>query len=378
VQSRPRLKIGLRCGDPLGGDKLGRRHIGWVRWLRGLALLIAIQSSTAFAQDPSHTFHLRTSAAGALMLSKDQRGWLRYDQPGLLADVQLAYAVKPWLDVQVGATGGVFMSREPGGLAAPMFGVLARLPMRAATPYALLDLGVGFTGAILRPFARSAVGLEFALTRNFRAGPNLGLGMVTQWNNPGYSTDAVFAWFGLSCSYWPTALPAPLRDPLTVMREPPPEAAAPKAAAAVPPDEPEHPPSPPSPQLVDLLDRALPMQRSELLAPVLFAFDSSALEPGGIAMLHEVARVLCSERADIELLEIVAYADARGSDEYNRELARRRAQRVLDWLAEHGVARERLQISAEGAVDFVESGNADADHQQNRRVVFRMLRTRQR
>jgi outer membrane protein OmpA-like peptidoglycan-associated protein len=344
-----------------------------------LALLISLQSSTAAGQDPSHTFHVRTSAAGALMLSNDQRAWLRYDQPGLLADVQLAYAVKPWLDVQLGATGGVFLSHQPGGLAAPVFGALARLPMRVATPYALLDLGVGFTGAILRPFARSAVGLEFALARNFRAGPNLGLGVVTQWNRPGYSTDAVFAWFGLSCSYWPTALPAPLRDPLTVMREaPPPGAAVPEPAASVPPDEPEHPPSPPSPQLVDLLDRALPTQRSELLAPVLFAFDSAALEAGGIAMLHEVARVLCSERADIELLEIVAYADARGSDEYNRELARRRAQRVLDWLAEHGVARERLQISAEGAVNFVEPGHAAADHQQNRRVIFRVLRMRQR
>jgi outer membrane protein OmpA-like peptidoglycan-associated protein len=315
------------------------------------------------------------------MLSNDQRAWLRYDQPGLLADVQLAYAVKPWLDVQVGATGGVFVSREAGGLAAPVVGVLARLPMRTVTPYALLDLGVGFTGAILRPFARTAVGLEFTLTRNFRAGPNLGLGVVTQWDTPGYSTDAVFASFGLSCSYWPTALPAAPRDPLTVMREaPPPKAAVPEPLpeAAVPPDEPEHPPSPPSPQLVDLLERALPTQRSELLAPVLFAFDSSALEASGVAMLHEVARVLCAEHSDIELLEIDAYADARGSNEYNRELARQRAQRVLDWLVEHGVARERLQLSAQGAVDFVESGDTDADHEQNRRVVFRVLRMRQR
>lgn len=362
---------------------MGAKSIGWVGRLLGVALLsmaLELPGSQAAtqAQDIQRSLHLRTSAGGALMVSRDQRSWLRYDNPGVLGDVQLAYTVQPWLDVQLGATGGVFLSHQAGGLAAPVVGALARLPMRAATPYALVDLGVGFTGNILRPFARAGVGLEFALTRNLRVGPNLGLGVVTQWNSPGYSTDALFAWFGLSCSYWPTALPAPQRDPLSLLREPAPQpepAAAPQTPEPPPPPA-EHPPSPPSPQLVDLLDRAVPTQRSELLAPLLFAFDSTLLEPGAIAMLHEVARVLNSERADVELLEIVAYADARGSSEYNRELSRRRAQSVLDWLVEHGVARERLQISAEGAVDFVEPGDEDSNHQQNRRVVFRILRAR--
>src|SRR5688572_31839443 len=43
--------------------------------------------------------------------------------------------------------------------------------------------------------------------------------------------------------------------------------------------------------------------RVELLAPVLFAFDSDQLEPIGVAMLHEVAHTL-RERNDIRLLEI--------------------------------------------------------------------------
>ena len=47
-----------------------------------------------------------------------------------------------------------------------------------------------------------------------------------------------------------------------------------------------------SPELLTLIERAAPGARTELLAPVLFKFDSAALEAIGVAMLHEVAREL--------------------------------------------------------------------------------------
>ena len=111
----------------------------------------------------------------------------------------------------------------------------------------------------------------------------------------------------------------------------------------------------------------------ELLAPVLFAFDSDALEPVGVAMLHEVASLLKS-RPDIELLAILGFADKRGKSEYNRELSTRRAERVRRWLIEHGIAPERLTVQTQGASGFVEEGDSEAEHEQNRRVVFRVLR----
>jgi outer membrane protein OmpA-like peptidoglycan-associated protein len=124
-----------------------------------------------------------------------------------------------------------------------------------------------------------------------------------------------------------------------------------------------------------LLDQAVHVERSELLAPVLFAFDSDELDANGIAMLHQVAALLLHERKDIARLAIAAYADARGSSEYNRNLSRRRAERVRAWLIEHGIAPERLEVDAEGASHFIEPGKNEAEHQQNRRVVFRVLAT---
>jgi outer membrane protein OmpA-like peptidoglycan-associated protein len=138
----------------------------------------------------------------------------------------------------------------------------------------------------------------------------------------------------------------------------------------------ELPPSEPDADLLVLMEQALPSSKVELLAPVLFRFDSDVLEPVGVAMLHEVARELAA-RPDLELIEIQGYADSRGSDAYNVALSARRAERVRDWLVEHGVAPERLQTAPEGATDFLERGGTEANHQQNRRVVFRVVRSRE-
>jgi outer membrane protein OmpA-like peptidoglycan-associated protein len=132
-------------------------------------------------------------------------------------------------------------------------------------------------------------------------------------------------------------------------------------------------------ELNELLDRALPPTREdrmELLAPVLFAFDSDTLEPVGVAMLHEVASLLKS-RPDIELLAILGFADKRGSSEYNLQLSTRRAERVRAWLMEHGIAGERLTVQNLGATGFVETGETETEHEQNRRVIFRVLRLRE-
>jgi outer membrane protein OmpA-like peptidoglycan-associated protein len=91
-------------------------------------------------------------------------------------------------------------------------------------------------------------------------------------------------------------------------------------------------------------------------------------------MLHEVAREL-AQRKDLELVEIQGYADSRGSTEYNRALSERRAHRVRQWLVDHGIAAERLTVAAKGAAEFVENESSENAHEQNRRVVFRVVRT---
>jgi outer membrane protein OmpA-like peptidoglycan-associated protein len=49
---------------------------------------------------------------------------------------------------------------------------------------------------------------------------------------------------------------------------------------------------------------------------------------------------------------------------------------VFDWLIEHGIDPARLIVAPVGSTELVESGDAESAHEQNRRVVFRVLRIR--
>jgi outer membrane protein OmpA-like peptidoglycan-associated protein len=334
------------------------------KWKLVLVLgLLAWHGAPPLAAQSRAPWKLRSSAAGAMMVSPDQLAWLAYDELGLLADVQAGYAILPWLDVQAGAAFGMFLSAPgTGGLAAPTLGALARWPSSTLTPYAMFDVGAAFTGALVLPFGRFGVGLEVPLSGSFSLGPVLSFGVVMQRDEPLLSSDAQYVSLGLACVFAPTA------------SRPPPRKAAPARLAPRPAPVPR-PVAGPSTDILQLVDRAVPgrTDQVELLAPVLFAYDSAELEEIGVAMLHEVRREL-EARRDIAEIEIRAYADARGSSEYNRELAARRAQRVLEWLRDHGIDPARLKVAAIGAADFVETGSEDAQHQQNRRVVFRVLR----
>jgi outer membrane protein OmpA-like peptidoglycan-associated protein len=231
-----------------------------------------------------------------------------------------------------------------------------------------LEAGPGYSGPLVRPFFRAGVGVDFRIASALSLGPIAGYADYYQPDAPGNTTDARFVWLGVSVVFRPGALrshaPPPQTRWRTIMLQPP------RATQPAP----TSPDVEPSPQLMQLVDRALPKPQNELLAPVLFRFDSDELDPLGVAMLHEVAREL-TRRTDIELLEIQGYADSRGSDEYNENLSARRANRVLEWLIEHGVDRSRLQVAAKGATEPVEPGQDETQYEQNRRVVFRVLKT---
>jgi outer membrane protein OmpA-like peptidoglycan-associated protein/drug/metabolite transporter superfamily protein YnfA len=332
---------------------------------------LAMHAGRALAAEPG-SLSLRASAALATLTTADQIGYLHYDRQGLVGTLHFGYALLPWLDARLGMAGGGFLSSSDptGGLLAPNTGLVAQVTGVPVLPYASFDAGAAITGKLVRPFAQLGLGADFPIGHGLALGPYLGHGRVFQTHEKGASSDAGYLFVGLSLAFRterPKRIahraPSPLATPRIVQAE----------DSAEPYEPPDPPVSEPSPILLELLDQAVPSARTELLAPVLFAFDSDALEPIGVAMLHEVARML-EQRRDLELVEIAGYADQRGGSDYNRELSDRRARRVMAWLIEHGIAAERLTVAAQGASGFVESGASELAHEQNRRVVFRVLR----
>jgi outer membrane protein OmpA-like peptidoglycan-associated protein len=316
------------------------------------------------------------SGGPALMISADQVGRLGFDTIGIVGDMQVGCELMSWAEAHLGSSGASFPSKKiAGGLLAPTAGAGIHTPSKDVRLYVQLDFGAGFTGTLLRPFLRTGAGFDVRLSEALTVGPVVGYDHVFQHARPNASTDARFFWAGASLTFRPAALrqaaapaPAPVPPPV------PPRVIVRTVSAPPPPP----PAIAPSEHLLELMDRVLPKTEVEtsLLAPVLFRVDSDELEPTGVAMLHEVAQTL-EARPELELVEIEGYADLRGTPEHNLDLSQRRAQRVLDWLIEHGVAADRLRIAAHGATAPVEQGGAEVVHEQNRRVVFRVLRLRE-
>lgn len=341
---------------------------------------MAAVSEPALAQNAPLPVHVRATLAMATLLSEDQTNRMAFETIGFVGDLQLGYSFSPWLDVRVGASGGGFGgAKGSGGLLQPQLGAAIAWPGLSLRPWLQLDLGAGFTGPLLRPVMRLGVGLDFPVSDALTLAPVVGYWQLFQKDGPTYSTDARFAWFGVVLGWQPFAArrsPPPrqrviTRERITQRELPPPE----------PPEDEEIPVPPassePSPELLMLIESTLPSQQQEWLAPVLFAYDSDVLEAQGVAMLHEVAMEL-QRRSELRLLEIRGYADARGSQQYNLALSDRRAHAVLEWLVAHGIDRARLTIAAQGAADLVESGEDESSHEQNRRVVFRVLQSEKR
>ncbi len=99
---------------------------------------------------------------------------------------------------------------------------------------------------------------------------------------------------------------------------------------------------------------------------ILFDVDEADLRANAKSNIAELATVL--ERYDDTDIMVVGHTDATGSDEYNRELSRRRAQSVATFAQAQGIDRSRVRIVGEGETAPVASNNTETGRQQNRRV----------
>ena len=102
------------------------------------------------------------------------------------------------------------------------------------------------------------------------------------------------------------------------------------------------------------------------LADVLFDTNAADLKAGAGRAMDRLAEYL-TENPERQLL-IEGHTDARGSDEYNRQLSAERANAVAEALAQRGVARDRLRTAGLGEAYPVATNDTPAGMQENRRV----------
>ena len=104
-----------------------------------------------------------------------------------------------------------------------------------------------------------------------------------------------------------------------------------------------------------------------LSGSVLFASGKYHLLPHAMAKLSEVANVLTKQDPDSKIV-VQGYTDSQGSDAFNLELSRQRAEAVRAYLVSHGIAADRATAEGYGPARPVADNASPEGRADNRRV----------
>ncbi|MDP9037454.1 MAG: OmpA family protein [Myxococcota bacterium] len=107
----------------------------------------------------------------------------------------------------------------------------------------------------------------------------------------------------------------------------------------------------------------------QILEQPKFDYNKAAIKPDSDSLLNEVAKLL-TEHAEIKHVRVEGHTDNIGTAEYNKKLSQQRAQAVVQWLLNHGIAKERLTAQGMGKEQPMVPNDSDANRALNRRVEF--------
>ncbi len=119
------------------------------------------------------------------------------------------------------------------------------------------------------------------------------------------------------------------------------------------------------------LNRGLQSGETLSFANIYFQSGSAAIQPASYSVLNEVAALL-AENSDVNV-QIVGHTDSDGGSSFNLDLSQRRAQSVMNYLTQKGIAGYRLSTAGMGESQPVASNSTAASKAENRRIEFRIL-----
>jgi len=110
-------------------------------------------------------------------------------------------------------------------------------------------------------------------------------------------------------------------------------------------------------------------------ANVTFDTSSYAIKPSFAPVLDQVAQTL-QQNPEV-IAHVVGHTDSTGSLQYNQTLSLNRAQSVVNYLTQRGVASQRLSAEGRGPSQPIADNNTEAGRAANRRVEIYLRATRQ-
>ncbi len=99
---------------------------------------------------------------------------------------------------------------------------------------------------------------------------------------------------------------------------------------------------------------------------ILFAVDSSRVEPGAKSALDSAAEVF--REFDKTAIIVQGHTDSTGSEQHNQALSERRADAVINYLSTRGVDRGRMEGQGYGETEPIADNGTSDGRARNRRV----------
>jgi OmpA-OmpF porin, OOP family len=109
-----------------------------------------------------------------------------------------------------------------------------------------------------------------------------------------------------------------------------------------------------------------------ILEGIKFRGRSEALLPSSYALLDQLVDVL-NQHPDLKI-EVGGHSDNRGKEAASRDLSRKQAEKVRDYLLSKGVKAERILAVGYGMDRPLASNKNETGRSKNRRIEFRVLR----
>ena len=113
-------------------------------------------------------------------------------------------------------------------------------------------------------------------------------------------------------------------------------------------------------------------ERSEFVfEPIYFDVDQAVIKPEYYKFLLKMIRIV-NGHSDLRV-QITGHTDSDGSDIYNEDLSKRRAQAIIDYFVQNGIKVDKLNVEFKGEKNPIDTNKTPEGKQHNRRVDFEFI-----
>jgi len=111
--------------------------------------------------------------------------------------------------------------------------------------------------------------------------------------------------------------------------------------------------------------------KTVIIDNIYFNFDKTTLKKASFPELDRLTDLM-NQNPGIKI-EIIGHTDSKGSDDYNLTLSQGRAQSVMEYLLEKGIAQKRMTSKGLGETSPISSNTTEEGRAENRRVEFTIV-----